>query len=199
MWRFAALAALLALGGCVAPRGRESPLLARGSPLDTDNQIQFLTDHPGGEAYAVLFEKILDVLDDDFDIASANRYDGRIEAQPRIAAGLEQPWKAGSPSVFDRLLYSCQTYRHRAFVLIQPVEQGYTVTVTVFKELEDLPKPERAAAGGAAFRGDPSIDRQYEIVDPAVVSHVWIPKGRDVPLEQKILRKIRWELTRPDR
>ncbi len=168
-----------------------------GSPLDTSNQIQFLTDNPGGEAYAVLFDKILDVVDDDFDIAYANRYDGRIETQPRIAAGLEQPWKAGSPSVFDRLLYSCQTYRHRAFVLIQPVERGYTVSVTVFRELEDLPKPDHAAAGGAAFRSDPSIDREFEIVDPTIVSYVWIPKGRDVPLEQKILRKIRWELIRP--
>jgi hypothetical protein len=28
---------------------------------------------------------------------------------------------------------------------------------------------------------------------------VWIPKGRDVPLEQKILRKIRWELMRDQR
>ena len=73
------------------------------------------------------------------------------------------------------------------------------MSLTVFKELEDLPKPERAAAGGAAFRSDPSIDREFEIVDPTVVSHVWIPKGRDVPLEQKILRKIRWEMMRRDR
>ena len=199
MQRMVLLAALLAVGGCMVPSGRQSPLLARGSPFDTDNQIQFLTDNPGGEAYAVLFEKILDVVDDDFDIAYANRYDGRIETQPRIAAGLEQPWKAGSPSVFDRLLYSCQTYRHRAFVLIQPAERGYTVSVTAFKELEDLPKPEHAPAGGAAFRSDASIDRVSEIVDPTVVSHVWIPKGRDVPLEQKILRKIRWELMRNER
>jgi hypothetical protein len=195
MRRWVLLAVLLA-GGCMPPRGRESPLWARGSPFDTDNQTQFLTDNPGGEAYALLFEKILDVLDDDFEIAYANRYDGRIETTPRVAAGLEQPWKAGSPSVFDRLLYSCQTYRHRAFVLVQPIDKGYSVNVTVFKELEDLPQPTRELGGGAAFRADQDIDRQYQVVDPTVVSHVWIPKGRDVPLEQKIIRKLRWKLMR---
>ena len=196
--RRSVIAAMLmaAASGCLSPRARESPLWARGSPFDTSNQIEIQTDQPGADAYAVLFEKILDVVDDDFEIAYANRYDGRIEAEPKIAPGLEQPWKAGSPSLFSRALYTCQTYRYRTFVLIRPANQGYTVNVTVFKELEDLPKPTRDTAGGAAFRADASVDRQFEIVDPAVASHVWIPKGRDVPLEQKILRKVRWQLIR---
>jgi hypothetical protein len=78
--------------------------------------------------------------------------------------------------------------------LIQPAEGGYLVNVTVLKELEDLPNPTRETAGGAAFRSDHSIDREHEIVDPVVISHTWIPKGRDIPFEQKILRKIRWAM-----
>jgi hypothetical protein len=178
--------------GCALPRWDESPLLARANPFDTGNECMLPSDQPGPEAYAFIFERVLDVLDDDFEIAVASRYDGRIETKPRIAPGLEQPWKAGSPNLAERTLATLQTYRHRCFVLIQPAERGYTVNVTVFKELEDLPQPTRDTGGGAAFRSDPSVDRQYEIVDPAIVSHVWIPKGRDIFVEQKILRKIRW-------
>lgn len=185
---------LLAGGGCLAPRGSESPLLARANPYDTTNELVLQADQPGPEAYAFLFERVLDVIDDDFDIAFASRYDGRIETLPRIAPGVEQPWRPGSPSLYERTLATFQTYRHRCFVLLQPTERGYLINVTVFKELEDLPNPTRQIGPGAAFRSDPSIDRRYEIVDPTVVSNVWIPKGRDVPLEQKILRKIRWRV-----
>jgi hypothetical protein len=188
-----ALAAAMA-GGCVAPRMSDSPMLARANPYDTENEMIVRTDQPGPEAYARLFERVLDVVDDEFEIAFASRYDGRIEASPRIAPGLEQPFKPGSPNLYERLLASCQTYRHRCFVVIQPARDGYLINVTVFKELEDLPNPTREISGGAAFRSEHNIDREFEIVDPAIVSNVWIPKGRDVPLEQKILRKIRWAL-----
>jgi hypothetical protein len=193
MRRLGWLALLLAsCGGCLAPGARPAPMIARASPFDTSNEMVVLTDHPGGEYYAFLFERILDVIDDDFRIALASRYDGRIETAPRIAPGLEQPLKPGSPAIFERLLATCQTYRHRCFVLIQPAEGGYLVNVTVLKELEDLPNPTRETAGGAAFRSDHSIDREHQIVDPVVISQSWIPKGRDTAFEQKILRKIRW-------
>lgn len=185
---------LLAGGGCVAPRLQDSPLLARANPYDTGNELVLATDQPGPEAYAFLFERVLDVIDDEFDIAYASRYDGRIETHPRIAPGLEQPLKPGSPSLYERSLATMQTYRHRCFVVLQPKEQGYLINVTVFRELEDLPNPTREIGPGAAFRSDQDIDRRYEIVDPTVVSNVWIPKGRDVPLEQKILRKIKWRV-----
>jgi len=187
---------LLAVGGCAGPRGADSPLLARANPFDTSNEIVLATDRPGPEAYALLFERVLDVIDDDFDIAIASRYDGRIETQPRIAPGIEQAFRPGSPSLYERTLATFQTYRHRCFVVLQPSERGYLINVTVFRELEDLSNPTREIGPGAAFRSDQSIDRRYEIVDPAVVSNVWIPKGRDTPLEQKILRKIRWQATK---
>lgn len=191
--RWLALVLLAASGGCATTRLPDTPLLARANPYDTSNELILATQQPGPEAYAFLFESVLDVIDDEFDIAFASRYDGRIETFPRIAPGIGQP-RPGSPSFFERLLATMQTYRHRCFVLIQPAECGYTVNVTVFKELEDLPNPTREVGPGAAFRSDASVDRRYEIVDPTIVSQVWIPKGRDVPLEQKILRKIRWKV-----
>jgi hypothetical protein len=58
---------------------------------------------------------------------------------PRIAPGLEQPWKPGSPDCAQRLLATFQTIRHRASVLITPAEDGgFFVDVKVLKELEEL-------------------------------------------------------------
>jgi hypothetical protein len=189
------LGALLALavGGC-ANGPMTDPLLLRSDPFDTSNQILFTPEYPGPDAYALLFERVMDVIDDMFDIAYANRYDGRIETQPRIAPGLEQILKPGSPNLYERTLSTLQTYRHRAFVLIVPDHDGYMVNVTVLKELEDIPNPTREGAGGAAFRSDANVDRTYEIVDPAIISRGWIPKGRDYAMEQRILQKIQRKL-----
>lgn len=174
---------------------RDQPPLVNPETFSPDNQILITPNEPGPAAYAVLFDKVLDVIDDYFDIESQNRYDGRIVARPRISPGLEQPWKPGSPDLYERALATVQTYRQRCFVLIQPAEDGgYLIGVTVFKELEDLPKPAHDSAGGATFRSTSTIERQFEIVDPAIVDTNWIPKGRDCALEQRILNKIQRQL-----
>jgi hypothetical protein len=181
---------LAGVGGCMrGPAG--DPLLARADPFDTSNQILLTPANPGPEAYAEVFEKVYDAIDDVFDVAYASRYDGRIETHPRVAPGLEQLFKPGSPDAYERTLATIQSYRHRAFVLIQPDRDGYVVSVTVFKELEDIPHPSRDAGGGAAFRSDNTVERTYEIIDPSVISWSWVPKGRDYALEQKLLRKIK--------
>jgi hypothetical protein len=38
------------------------------------------------------------------------------------------------------------------------------------------------------------VDRQFEVVDPSVVDTNWIPKGREVYLEQEILKRINHEI-----
>jgi hypothetical protein len=187
-----AFASLLLSAGCQTMT--PPPSVVRAQSPDTHNEMVLVTDAPGPEAYAFLFERILDVIDDDFAIAFASRYDGRIETHPRLAPGLEQFFKEGSPDLHERLLASLQTYRHRCLVVLQPVERGYLINVTVLKELEDLPQPTRERGGGAAFRSDANVDRRLDLVDPAVISNVWIPKGRDYAYEQKILRKIRWRV-----
>ena len=184
-------------GGCAYRPIVDNPLLARTDPNDSSNQIVFTPDEPGPAAYAALCEKVADAVDDIFVIADANRYDGRIETAPRIAPGLGQPFKPGSPNFYERTLATFQSMRHRCFVLIQPETDPttqnvvYNVSVTVFKELEDVPAPLRNAGVSGAFRSDATVDRTFEVVDPSVVSTSWIPKGRDYPLEQKLLRKIR--------
>jgi hypothetical protein len=188
-----AVAGLVALGacGCVATGPLlDNPVLLRpeaGSAVENPVYVPL-----GPPAYGQVFETVIEVIDDYFEIAYANRYDGRIETFPRIAPGVEQPWKPGSPDLDQRLLATCQTIRHRAIALIQVADDGgFFVDVKVFKELEDLPRPTRMTAGAASFRSDNTVERQFEVIDPTIYEATWIPLGRDVKLEQVILARLK--------
>src|SRR4029077_3539086 len=94
--------------------------------------------------------------------------------------------------LYDRLLATTQSYRHRVSVRVQEaVNGGYFVEVVARKELEDLPRPVRATVGAAVFRNEPTVERQFEVIDPVFFDSGWIPKGRDVPLEQEIIRRLK--------
>lgn len=184
-----ALAAVLAQGCATGPLLDNPALLAPPPGVCVENPLYVPL---GPQSYGAVFEKSLDVLDDYFEISYANRYDGRIITFPRIAPGLEQLWKPGDPDFDQRLEATLQTIRHRAEVLIQAADDGgFFVRVTVYKELEDLPRPMRSTAGAASFRSDNSVERQFEVIDPTVFESNWIPMGRDVPLEQAILQRLK--------
>ena len=185
-------AALALATGCVVTPLEENPVFVHPDPAVAVENPVWLPLGSEPEAYGMVFERILDVVDDYFEIAYANRYDGRIETFPRISPGFEQFWKPGSPDAHQRLEATLQTLRHRGAVLIQPApDGGVFVQVTIFKELEDLPKPIRATAGAAAFRSDNSVERQFEVIDPAVFESNWIPLGHDTQLEQLILQRLK--------
>jgi hypothetical protein len=179
----------LLLGGCATGPLFDNPALVRADPdLHVENPVYV---PQGGYAYNVVFERVLDVVSEYFEVSYSNRYDGHIETFPRIAPGLERLWNPGSPDCYQRLQASWQTIRHRGSFLIEPApDGGFFVHVTVFKELEDLPRPTRATAGAAAFRSDPTVERQFEVIDPTVFESNWIPMGRDCELEQVILQRI---------
>src|SRR5262249_37076673 len=143
-------------------------------------------------AYEKVFEKTLEVLNDfGFEIAETNRFDGRIETFPRIAPGVGLFFRPGSPDWYQRWLATFQTIRHRASVLIQPADDsGCCAQVNVYKELEALSRPVRATAGAAVFRNEPTVDRQFEVIDPTVLDSNWIPLGHEVYLEQAILQQL---------
>ena len=57
--------------------------------------------------------------------------------------------------------------------------------VEVRKELEDLVKPDRMAAGRpAVFNNDFPVNRTREIVGPVPAPVGWIPRGRDANLSK---------------
>ncbi len=178
---------LLLCGGCMTGPLLDNPVRVQPVAEATCNNPAYIPLGPS--AYGMVFEHVLDVVDDYFEISYANRYDGRIETFPMTAPGLEQPWKPGSPDFPQRLLATFQSIRHRAVVTIKAAEDGgYFVDVKVFKELEDLSRPTQALAGAAIFRSAPTVERQYEVIDAAVTTSNWIPIGRDVKLEQVLLK-----------
>jgi hypothetical protein len=188
------MAAALALGaGCQSgPALLEAPaLVPAGSQIVHDQNPVFIP--LGIDSYGQVFENCLSVLlDYGFEIQESNRYDGRIECLPRVAPGLGLFLKPGSPDVRDRLLATAQSYRHRVSVAIQPADNGgYFIQVTARKELEDLPRPVRATVGAAVFRNEPTVERQFEVIDPVFFESGWIYRGRDVPLEQEIIRRLK--------
>lgn len=191
-------AALLALtaSGCQAlgPVADPTPLAVPGAPVPDGNP--FYLPH-GNDFYGPLFETIIQVLGDyQFEIANGdtNRYDGRIETVPRVAPGLGLLLKPGSPSLYERLLATFQSYRHRVTVVILPADQGgYWVEVIARRELQDLPVPVRSTVGSSLFRNN-NVDRSYEVIDASFFEAGWIFRGRDAALEQELIRRIKRSL-----
>jgi hypothetical protein len=180
----------LLLGGCASEPLLDNPVVLRPDPaVAVDNPLYVPL---GPVSYSNVFERVISVITEYFEIRYSNRYSGEIITFPRIAPGLDQPWKRGSPDLAQRLEATLQTLRHRAEVKIDPApDGGFFVSVTVYKELEDLSRPIRATAGAASFRTDNPLERQFEVVDPFVLEGNWIPLGRNVPMEQAILQRIK--------
>lgn len=176
--------------GCLTRPLVDNPALIRpDASVAVENPVWL---PPGPTAYGTVFEKVLDIVDDYFEVAYANRYDGRIITFPRISPGYEQFWKPGSPDAYQRLEATLQTIRHRGEIRIEPAQDGgFFVKVTIYKELEDLPRPTRMTAGAASFRSDNTVERQFEVIDPAALESNWIPRGRDCELEQLILQRLK--------
>ncbi len=166
----------------------------------TDDQNPVYIPLPKNE-YGRVCEKLLEVLGDHgFEIAEANRYSGHIEAVPRTAPGLFLFFKPGSPDLYDRFLCTTQSYRHRLTIIIQPADPqgaehgGYFVEFIARKELEVLQNPIRSSIGLAAFRSEQSVERQTEVIDAGIFDPMWIFRGRDVPLEQELIRRFKCAL-----
>jgi hypothetical protein len=189
--RWAALAVAAALGPCGCSTGplMENPVFVRPDKAPPVENPLYVPQGP--LSYAKVYETVLDVLDDIWEIGFTNRYEGRIETIPKIAPGLEQPWKPGSPDFYQRLYAMLQTVQMRAIVLITIADDGgYFIDLKVFKELEDLPVPIRSTAGMATFQNPTTVERQFAIIEPPLYVPNWIPIGRDLKLEQVLLERI---------
>jgi hypothetical protein len=196
MWRKIVTAWTGALGmltaGCMVGPLQDNPVFIRPDPAVTVENPVWVPSLGVGGAYGKVFEIVLDIVDDYFEIAYSRREDGWIVTFPRLSPGLEQFWKPGTPDCYQRLEATLQTIRHRCEVQIQPAEDGgFFVRVTVYKELEDLERPTRATAGAAAFRSDNTVERQFEVIDPTILDTKWVPQGRNKELEQVILQRIK--------
>ena len=71
-----------------------------------------------------------------------------------------------------------------------PVASGYSIEVSVFKELEDVNRPEHSTVGASTPRHDGSLVRDSKDQEEKTVTLGWIALGRDATLEQEILANI---------
>ena len=116
--------------------------------------------------------------------------EGRIETFPLIGATFFEPWHGDSVSGYDRIESTLQSIRRQAMVRVIPDRGGFWLDVAVFKELEEVTKPDQATAGNATFHYD---NLQTRVVDAVGEqdSHVkWIRQGRDAGLEQRLLAEL---------
>jgi hypothetical protein len=142
-----------------------------------------------------VWNETVKVVDDYFTISSENRLSHRIITDPVPGATLLEPWYGDSVGFYERLESSLQTIRRHAEVTVDPAPNGgFAVKVVVYKELEDLAKPDRQTAGRATFTDNFPVNRTREIVGPVPLPLQWIPVGRDYKLERVILNRIRKDL-----
>jgi hypothetical protein len=142
--------------------------------------------------FETVWNQTVAVVSGYFPIASENRLARKIVTQPQMGATLFEPWRYDSVGFRERLESSLQTIRRFAIVtVVDAPTGGYAVRVEVYKELEDLAKPDRQMGGRAVFKNDFPVNRVREVIGPIPVPLQWIPRGRDSKLEQAILGKLR--------
>jgi hypothetical protein len=150
------------------------------------------------------WEQIADVVSDYFTIAREQQVrrsgeawsEGRIETAYQGGASWLEPLRKDSVGAFNRWESTFQTIRRSAVVRVIPDANGYLVEVVVEKELEDLPRPERASASVAAFPNDTSLPTaRAGDVSRTLSSPRWLPLGRDPALEARLLAEIHARLS----
>lgn len=153
----------------------------------------------------LLWQHLVDVVDDYFAIQHEESVrligdvitEGRIDTFPELGSTFFEPWRRDSANSYEKLESTLQTIRRQATVRVIPTAGGYLVDVAVFKELEDLARPEQATAGAATLRNDTSLHRVVQPIGDQPFVQGWIPLGRDVALEQRILGQLRARLCLP--
>jgi len=148
--------------------------------------------------HEVVWETVVDVMDDYFRIAEERPVravgnvltEGRLDTLPETGPTLFEPWRRDSASGFQSLKSTLQSMRHYAVVRVIPAERGFRVEVRVFEELEDVIQPDDTTPGDATFRYDTSLTRVVNPVGEQEIHDGWIPRGRDVALEQKIIGEL---------
>jgi hypothetical protein len=153
------------------------------------------------------WEVIVDVVDDYFQVDQENRVqqvgsvmtEGRIETFPQVGATLLEPNHIDSVGRYNLVESTFQSVRRRAEIRVVPQQGGWQVEAIVYKEFEDLPRPENATAGAATYRFDSSItSRLGEEVSRTNLSKFWIPMGRDCEIETEMLNEIQYRIQNPE-
>src|SRR5579883_402232 len=153
-----------------------------GTMPNTEEKLSEVKLGQRPEDYSILFDHVLDVVDDYFEIAYANRYEGRIETHPVFERPHKSPRSnAGRPTTTK------QPVRWRGIAQIVVKEEGgYGVSIRVAKEIET-----RTAKINEKNPPPPASPAEIEEkkLSPRPEMN-WTPIDRDTELEQVILRRL---------
>jgi hypothetical protein len=152
-----------------------------------------------------VWDQVVDVVDDYFRVQKEQRVqlvgdlltEGRLDTYPRSGSTIFEPWNPDSATPYERWESTLQSMRRTALVRVIPAQGGFLIDVQVYKELEDVPRPESGAvtfANSAALRNDNSLARVTNPIGGLQPTMGWIPQGRDAALEQTILAHIQARL-----
>ena len=208
---FVALCALFTLcSGCcsgVATRGGTATAVGAFEP---DQPNPLFVETRDAES---LWDAIVDVIDNYYVIeteipvrtyerqdASGQVYvyrtEGRLETKPSIMGGVQEPWRKNGAQCGDRWFATFQTVRSSAVVRVVPEGEGFFVYLSVFDEIEDMPRPIGASVGyNLKFRED--VSQLSQPVGERANSEGWIPVGRDDDLEGRIMKELAWRVGTP--
>lgn len=210
--RLTSIVFCLALTGCggffgkngpprMAIPGFTQPMVPR-VPLDgsvpVNNPVPLAEQDP-----EFLWLQIVDTVDDYFKIKTEQRFrrdseqwlEGRIETYPEIGATSYEPWRKDALWGFQRWQSTFQTIRRTCYVRVTPMATGYSMSVEVVKELEDVDRSASSGEGSAAVRHDGGVVRSDQQLLGLPITLGWIRQENDVDLEQRILREVLGRVT----
>lgn len=141
------------------------------------------------------WEQVVDVVDDYFRIdheepvrAVGNMVtEGSIVTLPEVSPTIFEPWRRDTVDPEQRMENTLQSMRRRAVVRVIPAQGGHMVDVQVYKDLEDMVRPDNSTAGAATFRYDSTLTGVTDPIGGQPPTKGWIPRGRDASLEQYII------------
>jgi len=144
------------------------------------------------------WENVVDVVDDYFRIEREEPVrllgnmvtEGNITTVPEVSPTIFEPWRSDTVDAEQRIENTLQSMRRRAVVRVIPAQGGHWVDVAVFKELEDVIRPENAMAGTATFRYDSSLVGIINPVNGEQITQGWIARGRDPSMEQYMIAHL---------
>ena len=136
------------------------------------------------------WERTVDVVHDYlFEIERENKLGGVLETRYKTGANLFEPWHRDSIGARNRAESTLQSIRRKAFLSLTPVEGGFMVGVEAHKELEDVARAANSV-GPATFLDNSPLQRDLNPVVGQATPSGWIPRGRDLALEQSMLLSI---------